>query len=202
MSAEPEKKHPSLTREHILQAAVELVLTEGSSALTLEAAAKAAGVSKGGLLYHFPSKEALILGMIDARQEWLKTIIQEERRQLPQPDAPGSFHRALIHAGFKTFIACNDLTAGMLAVVAQDPAAIERIQQGVLELSALRDQDGIPRAISNLILSSMDGIKMHRVIGLPLPSQAEIDDLRNLLFQLIDQAVQSTAPTSNSRESA
>jgi AcrR family transcriptional regulator len=202
MIVEPEKKHPSLTRDHILQATATLVLAEGPSAFTLEAAAKASGISKGGLLYHFPSKEALILGLIDARQEWLKGIIAEEKRQLAEPEAPGAFHRALVHAGFKTFIACNDLTAGMLSVVAQDPAAIERIQKGVLELSALRDQDGIPRAISNLIISSMDGIKMHRVIGLLLPSQAEIDDLRNLLFQIIDQAVQSIAQPSNSRESA
>ncbi|MEN9308893.1 MAG: hypothetical protein RL173_2825, partial [Fibrobacterota bacterium] len=63
MIVEPEKKHPSLTRDHILQATATLVLAEGPSALTLEAAAKASGISKGGLLYHFPSKEALILGL-------------------------------------------------------------------------------------------------------------------------------------------
>jgi AcrR family transcriptional regulator len=32
--------------------------------MTLEAVAREADVSKGGLLYHFPSKEALISGMV------------------------------------------------------------------------------------------------------------------------------------------
>ena len=37
---------------------------KGVAKLTLEAVAKEAGVSKGGLLYHFSNKEALIEGMI------------------------------------------------------------------------------------------------------------------------------------------
>jgi len=202
MSAEPEKKHPSLTRDHILQAAGQLVLAEGPSALTLEAAAKAAGISKGGLLYHFPSKEALILGMIESHHEGYKSAIRAEKALLPHPEAPGAFHQALINAGLKTFVACSDHTPGMLAVVAQDQAAVARIQQAVLETHAMCDRDGLPKSLSNLILSALDGIKMHQVIGLPMPSGPEIEELRDLLFKLIDQAVQSTAQPSNSRESA
>ncbi len=201
MSHEPEKKHPSLTRDHILQAASELVMSEGGSALTLDAVAKSAGISKGGLLYHFPSKEALILGMIDARHQWLKKLITEEKSQLADPGAPGAWHRALVLVGFKTFIACNDLTAGMLAAVAQDQSLVERIQLGLSELTLICQQDGIPRAVSTLILSTLDGIKMHRVIGLPLPSSEEIDELRDLLLHLIDQATFVTS-TSNPRKPA
>jgi AcrR family transcriptional regulator len=40
------------------------VVEEGVSGMTLEAVAREAGISKGGLLYHFPSKVALIGGMI------------------------------------------------------------------------------------------------------------------------------------------
>ncbi|NTW01817.1 MAG: TetR/AcrR family transcriptional regulator, partial [Oscillochloris sp.] len=52
-------------REAILAAACRVVRAEGGSRLTLEAVAREAGVSKGGLLYHFPNKEALIGGLID-----------------------------------------------------------------------------------------------------------------------------------------
>ena len=202
MSHEAERKPGSLTRDHILEAAAKLVLAEGASSLTLDAVAKMAGISKGGLLYHFPSKEALILGMIDARHSWLKEMLVAERQRLSSPDAPGTWHKALLEAGFKTFIACNDLTAGMLATVAQDPLAIARIQEGHRELSMIRDQDGVPRVISNVVISTMDGLKMHRVMGLPLPSEAEISELRSFLHHLIDQAVQIKETTSNSRESA
>ena len=54
----------SITRQKILAAASQIVQCKGVAKLTLEAVAKEAGVSKGGLLYHFSNKEALIEGMI------------------------------------------------------------------------------------------------------------------------------------------
>ena len=63
-------------RERLLDAAERLVLETGAGHLTLDAVAKFAGISKGGLLYHFPSKDSLLEGMltrylhdIDARVE-------------------------------------------------------------------------------------------------------------------------------------
>lgn len=54
-----------LTRDALLAAYQTLLLAEGQRATTLEAVAAEAGVSKGGLLYHFKSKEALAEGLID-----------------------------------------------------------------------------------------------------------------------------------------
>ena len=48
------------SREKILDAAAELVTEIGAGRLTLEAVAEKAGLSKGGLLYNFPTKEAAI----------------------------------------------------------------------------------------------------------------------------------------------
>lgn len=52
-------------RERILDAFEQILRTEGERAATIDAVARAAGVSKGGALYHFPSKEALADGMCD-----------------------------------------------------------------------------------------------------------------------------------------
>lgn len=38
----------------------------GTTSITLEAVAAEAGVSKGGLLYHFPSKSAMYLGLLQS----------------------------------------------------------------------------------------------------------------------------------------
>ncbi|MCK2028750.1 TetR/AcrR family transcriptional regulator [Microbacterium galbinum] len=60
---------PPLARERVLDAFEELVLTEGERAATIEATAKAAGVSKGGLLYHFGSKDELVAGLLQRLEE-------------------------------------------------------------------------------------------------------------------------------------
>ncbi|MFI6597932.1 TetR/AcrR family transcriptional regulator [Nonomuraea sp. NPDC050536] len=54
-----------MRRDELLDAAEGLLCDQGSEALTLAAVAERAGVSKGGLLYHFASKEALIKGMVE-----------------------------------------------------------------------------------------------------------------------------------------
>ncbi|WP_160141806.1 TetR/AcrR family transcriptional regulator [Salicibibacter halophilus] len=51
-------------REEILKAAAKTVSNVGIGNVTLEQVAEEAGISKGGLLYHFPSKQALLEGMV------------------------------------------------------------------------------------------------------------------------------------------
>ena len=43
----------SSSREKILDAAVQVAIRDGILAMTLDAVAREAGVSKGGLIYHF-----------------------------------------------------------------------------------------------------------------------------------------------------
>ena len=55
----------SSARDRILSAFEDRLVSEGDRGATLESVAAAAGVSKGGLLYHFGSKEALGEGLIE-----------------------------------------------------------------------------------------------------------------------------------------
>src|ERR1700730_14175005 len=61
------------SRESILQAAEDIVAKRGPAHLTLETAANEAKVSKGGLFYHFRSKEALLEAMIRRSMQLLET---------------------------------------------------------------------------------------------------------------------------------
>jgi AcrR family transcriptional regulator len=49
----------------MLDAFERLVVATGERSATFDATAAEAGVSKGGLLYHFPSREALVDGLVD-----------------------------------------------------------------------------------------------------------------------------------------
>lgn len=53
------------TRGRILDAFARILVEQGERAATLDAVAAAANVSKGGLLYHFGSKVALVDGLLD-----------------------------------------------------------------------------------------------------------------------------------------
>ena len=53
---------PPHARESVLDAFEAILIDEGERSATIDATARAAGVSKGGLLYHFGSKDALETG--------------------------------------------------------------------------------------------------------------------------------------------
>ena len=52
------------TRDLLLQSALRILMDE-EGVLTLDAVVKRSGISKGGLTHHFPTREALVEGVVD-----------------------------------------------------------------------------------------------------------------------------------------
>lgn len=113
-------------RKLILMAASEIVRNEGAAQLTLEAAAHKAGVSKGGLLYHFPTKEALIRGMVDALTDQYVNEIQE---RVNVDNQSGRWGRAYVEATFKEVEDGLKVSSGLLAAVFTNPELLETLQK-------------------------------------------------------------------------
>lgn len=71
------------SRDDILAAARTVLLRDGIAAVTLEAVARAAGMSKTGLYYYFASKEALvfelIFGALQGHAERVRDSVETER---------------------------------------------------------------------------------------------------------------------------
>lgn len=79
------------TRERILLAAEDIVLTDGVATLTLENAAERAGVSKGGVLYHFGTRSDLISAMVQRTAERFDAGIEDHRRDHPDCTYPQAY---------------------------------------------------------------------------------------------------------------
>jgi AcrR family transcriptional regulator len=92
------RKQPELVRQQLLEVAARLSLEQGASGVTLDAVSQAAGVSKGGLLHHFPNKMALLDGLFDDLTNKLDRLISEEMRN--DPVAHGRFTRAYLSCVF------------------------------------------------------------------------------------------------------
>lgn len=75
-------------RDRILDAFEDLLAEHSERAATLEAVAARAGVSKGGLLYHFASKDALVDGVLERFAADLERDVEHMRAA---PDGPVSY---------------------------------------------------------------------------------------------------------------
>jgi AcrR family transcriptional regulator len=79
---------PPLARERVLDAFERILLEDGERAATMDATARTAGVSKGGLLYHFASKDALESGII----ERLAALVDEDIAAMTSdPEGPVAY---------------------------------------------------------------------------------------------------------------
>ena len=88
----PNARGRKSSREKILDAAAELVAEIGAGRLTLEAVAEKAGLSKGGLLYNFPTKDALLQAMIQRMIDQVtaeKEALRRNRRAGAEPGGTG-----------------------------------------------------------------------------------------------------------------
>lgn len=94
VQAHKRKKAPEEIRRQVLVATEGLALESGPESITLEAVARRAGVSKGGLQYHFPSREALFNALLDATWERFRKRLEEEVDADPEPT--GRFTRAYL----------------------------------------------------------------------------------------------------------
>lgn len=75
------------TRDRILDAFESLLAGQGSRSATLDAVADEAGVSKGGLLYHFPSRDDLVVGMLDRMRDMGAKDVEQMRNAVQGPVA-------------------------------------------------------------------------------------------------------------------
>ena len=67
------KKEPERVRSALLGCAAKIAVEQGLSSVTVQAVARAAGVSKGGLFHHFANKQALVESMFDDMMARLDT---------------------------------------------------------------------------------------------------------------------------------
>ncbi|NMG09054.1 TetR family transcriptional regulator [Brasilonema sp. UFV-L1] len=126
------KKSRSATREALVRAASQVVINKGVEALTLDAVAQQAGVSKGGLLYHFPNKDALIGGMVEQLIQDFEAVLQTEFDQDDAPGTPGQWVRAYIRATLRFSKQSLALIARLSSIATNSP--------NVLEIAKVYDQ--------------------------------------------------------------
>ena len=161
------------TKARIIDAAEEVVLRDGVARLTLDAAAAEVGLSKGGVLYHFPTRDALVAGMVDK-------IIDEFDRDieagLEDDEGAGSFTRAYIRATMAPSSPRPDredrLGAALIAAAAAEPALLVPLQLAADRWQSHLEHDGLDPTLATVLRLACDGLWMCDLFGLAPPSAA------------------------------
>lgn len=153
------------TRNRILDALEKLLLDQGLSTVTLEGVAAEAGVSKGGLLYHFSTKDAMIAAMVRRLGE----RSDDQRAEA----AEGGTRVAQWYLQPPASISDNEIALyrSTLAVLRSVDGKSGEIQRAVVEVMRLWDEGlraEIPDPVTAEIVRLVgDGIYLGALLDLP-----------------------------------
>jgi len=178
------------TIKDILNAATMLVLTRGVNGLTIDAVARTAKLSKGGVLYHFPSKESLIEGMVAMLVKGLEEDLNRELAK--DSNAPGAFTRAFLRASLNPIDPRKDkaasnklgLFAALSAGTALDPVLLKPLQDGFVEWQRKLEDDGIDPAVASVVRMAVDGLWFAEVLQLGAPRTQLREQMLTVLLRM------------------
>jgi AcrR family transcriptional regulator len=174
------KKNPEETKELLLQAAATLVLEQGAG-ISLEQVAKAAKVSKGGLLHHFPNKDSLMLGLM----EQLSTLFEQHLESLLEPDpAPGRWARGYIRSTFAIHPEEQALTSALAKIVIANPHLLETLKTAFEFAEQRILNDGLPPTKAAMIRLACDGLWFGELTGMILLTEPLRSQLQNELLEM------------------
>ncbi len=140
----------------ILNAASKVVAEKGIFNLTFDAVAEEAGISKGGLLYHFRSKEVLVEKMVEHLAINYRRKIEDHATS--DPVEKGKWTRAYVDVTFNKSYQNKDMHSGLLAAKAVNPNLLHPIHEVYTEWQHAVDNDGIDPTLATIVRLAADGI--------------------------------------------
>ncbi len=190
------------TIDQIFSAVMELILQGGLPAVTLSSVCKRAEISKGGLMHHYPSKEALVDAFVSrSADECLKEIHEQ---LAPIAIGGGKRMKAFVDLMLKDPAMCKpessrEMAAVMIALMQgrMTSHADDYYDRLAFELRG----DGVSQAIIELIVASVDGLWLQAAVMPAERVARRATQIRLQLRRLIDSDLKKRAtgktPVSN-----
>lgn len=155
----------------------------GPGNLSLDAVAAKAGVSKGGLLYHFPTKAKLLEALVE---QFLANFDQALRdREAESAGAPNSLVRAYLDFLVNEHLCREPPPSGLLAALGEDPdflAPVRRFDRALLDRMKANASDP---TIAVVVFLAMHGVKSMQLLNIETIDEKEFDAVVAKLRELV-----------------
>lgn len=176
------KKQPELVRRTLLSCAERLAVELGLAGVTVQAVSEAAGVTKGGLLHHFQTKQALVEGMFENILKRLDAELDDGIAR--DPETWGSFTRAYLDTVFvgHEFGLKGPWAALSVSMIAEP--GLRRIWADWLDARLRRHRETDSDPILEIVRLAADGAWLALALRDDSTPAADIADLRARLLSL------------------
>lgn len=175
------------TRRALLDSAGRALIVHGPG-VSLDAVAREADVSKGGLLHHFRTRDELLLAVAE---DWIERFDATVQRHLdPNDGEPGRWCRAHIRAAFDPAMSGGPwLHAAVQAALLATPGFLQQARASAERWQREMESDGLHPDRVMLIARALDGDAMNDLFA-----GAQDDARRATLCELLLSLTEDPGP--------
>src|ERR1700727_1697546 len=174
------------SRELMLQPAENIVARRGPAHLTLETAAHEAKVSKGGLFYHFRSKEALLEAMIRRSMELLESD-HAKFGQSVTGERNGKM-KANIIGTLRHLEGQRPVLTAVIAAIANDPKLVEPMRDSIRkEFQALSKELSLRTEDIAILFLASQGLLFMELLNLTFLTPSQIRKITQRMLELVEE---------------
>lgn len=178
----------SSNRETVLDAAQTVVTERGVAAMTLENVAALAGVTKGGLIYHFKTRELLLQALIE------RIVEQIESRHAAEAAKRGQTLKALLMAmiddAFTMPTAEKALMRNLLAAISTYPAQLGPVQRMYERMISSISQQDEHRGVALMVSCALDGLVFLELLDIKQFNDEERSQMHQSLIDTVERNLQ------------
>ena len=176
------------SRNAALQAAITIISRDGPGRLTLDAIARESGLSKGGLMHQFRTKEAVLKALLEQQmayfEEFSSRYMEKARATSEQPELATQ-----IATVWEATVKPNSAALGLLAAMVEDPSLMNAPREiDIKMIKAIKAEARDPE-LALLRWAAARGLLLSSMFGLSPISEAD----RNRLFERLLDDKQWTA---------
>ncbi|WP_321786642.1 TetR/AcrR family transcriptional regulator [Paraburkholderia sp. J94] len=173
-----------LSRKKAIAAALAILTREGAGALTFDALSRESGISKGGLLHQFRTKNGVLEALLEHQLSEFHRIAADylskegAKKAEPTLNAQIEIFREAVNQP-------NSVARAMLAVMVESPDMLGRVRSSDDRVTKIIEDEARDEELALLRYFAASGMAFHTLIGL-----TELDGARrNRLFdRLQDEA--------------
>lgn len=175
-------RKPTITREGLLEIAELIVRSHGASALTIDALAKAAGISKGGVQYSFASKDDLVRALV---QRWTHQF--DEMLGTTDDVSPGDLVRRYIQVMRSSQAAMNAKMAGLMIAYIQNPQNLRETREWYRSMFERLGSGTKDAQAARVALLAVEGLFLLRIAGIDEDGEWSgfLDDVESVIERLL-----------------
>ena len=177
-------RRPTITREGLLEIAEGIVRSEGATGLTIDALARAAGISKGGVQYSFSTKDDLVRGLIERWTHQFDALLGEI-----DGVPPADLVRRYIAVMRTSQAAMNAKMAGLMIAYIQNPQNVLETRQWYRSMFERLGGGASDAQAARVALLAVEGLFLLRITGIDEGGEwgAFLDDVERVFERLLER---------------